>query len=139
MIEKGKQVSIEYRVFSDNNIQIDTNVGEDPLVFLYGSQQILPALEEGLIGLDIGDNAKITLDPQNAYGEINPNAFKSVSADVIPQELQYEGALLSLQDENFGEMVVRIDRIENHEIVLDFNHPLAGKHLTFDVKIIDVC
>lgn len=138
MIENGKQVAIEYSVFSDNNAQIDSNVGKDPLIFLFGSNQILPALEESLRGLDVGDNKEVTLDPHNAYGTVNPQAFKKVNAKLIPEDLRFEGALLVVSDEQFGEMLIRVDSIDGEEIVLDFNHPLAGKTLKFDVKVLDI-
>ena len=138
MIENGKQVAIEYSVFSDDNTQIDSNVGKDPLIFLFGSHQILPALEEALRGLDVGDNKEVTLDPQHAYGEVNPHAFKKVAANMIPEDLRFEGALLVVADEQFGEMLIRVVSIEGEEVVLDFNHPLAGKTLKFDVKVLDI-
>ncbi|MDN3508718.1 MAG: FKBP-type peptidyl-prolyl cis-trans isomerase [Candidatus Neptunochlamydia sp.] len=138
MIENGKQIAIEYSVFSDDNTQIDSNVGKDPLIFLFGSHQILPTLEEALRGLDIGDNKEITLDPQHAYGEMNPQAFKKVAANLIPEDLRFEGALLVVADKQFGEMLIRVDSIEGEEVILDFNHPLAGKTLKFDVKVLDI-
>jgi len=138
MIKNGKQVAIEYSVFSEDNTPIDSNVGKDPLIFLFGSHQILPALEEALQGLDIGDNKQVTLDPDHAYGGINPSAFKKVAAHLIPEDLRFEGALLIVSDEQFGEMLIRVDSVQTEEIILDFNHPLAGKTLKFDVKVLDV-
>ncbi|MCP5505473.1 MAG: FKBP-type peptidyl-prolyl cis-trans isomerase [Chlamydiales bacterium] len=138
MIENGKQVAIEYSVFSDDNTQIDTNVGKDPLIFLFGAHQILPALEEALRGLEVGDNKEVTLEPQHAYGDVNPQAFKKVASKLIPEDLRYEGALLVVSDEQFGEMLIRVDSVEGEEVVLDFNHPLAGKTLKFDVKVLDI-
>lgn len=138
MIENGKQVAIEYSVFSDDNTQIDTNVGKDPLIFLFGAHQILPALEEALRGLEVGDNKEVTLEPEHAYGDVNPQAFKKVASKLIPEDLRYEGALLVVSDEQFGEMLIRVDSVEEEEVVLDFNHPLAGKTLKFDVKVLDI-
>ena len=138
MIENGKQLAIEYSVFSDDNTQIDTNVGKDPLIFLFGAHQILPALEEALRGLEVGDNKEVTLEPQHAYGDVNPQAFKKVASKLIPEDLRYEGALLVVSDEQFGEMLIRVDSVEEEEVVLDFNHPLAGKTLKFDVKVLDI-
>ena len=138
MIENGKQVAIEYSVFSDDNTQIDTNVGKDPLVFLFGSHQILPALEEALRGLEVGDSKKVTLNPDSAYGDINPQAYKKVEAKLIPEDLRFEGALLIVSDEQFGEMLIRVDSLDGEQVVLDFNHPLAGKTLKFDVKVLDI-
>ena len=138
MIEKGKQVAIEYSVFLQDRTPVDSNVGQDPLIFNYGSQQILPALEEALRGLEVGDTKHITLQPDEAYGQVNPSAFKEVDAEVIPEDLRFEGALLIIADENFGEMLIRVDELKEGKVVLDFNHPLAGKELTFDVRVIDV-
>ncbi|WP_316355770.1 FKBP-type peptidyl-prolyl cis-trans isomerase [Candidatus Neptunichlamydia sp. REUL1] len=138
MIENGKQVAIEYSVFSDNNTQIDTNVGKDPLVFLFGSHQILPALEEALRGLEVGDSKKVTLNPDSAYGDINPHAYKKVEAKLIPEDLRFEGALLVVSDEQFGEMLIRVDSLDGEQVMLDFNHPLAGKTLKFNVKVLDI-
>lgn len=138
MIENGKQVAIEYSVFSDDNTQIDTNIGKDPLVFLFGSHQILPALEEALRGLEVGDSKKVILDPDSAYGDINPQAYKKVEAKLIPEDLRFEGALLVVSDEQFGEMLIRVDSLDGEQVVLDFNHPLAGKTLKFDVKVLDI-
>jgi len=138
MIENGKQVAIEYSVFSDDNTQIDTNIGKDPLVFLFGSHQILPALEEALRGLEVGDSKKVILNPDSAYGDINPQAYKKVEAKLIPEDLRFEGALLVVSDEQFGEMLIRVDSLDGEQVVLDFIHPLAGKTLKFDVKVLDI-
>jgi len=138
MIEKGKQVALEYSVFLPDQTTVDSNVGQDPLVFVCGSEQILPALEDALSGLEVGDSKHLTLKPDQAYGDVNPNAFKEVDAEVIPDDLRFEGALLVVADDNFGEMLIRVDQIIGDKVILDFNHPLAGKELTFDLKILDV-
>ena len=129
---------MEYSVFLEDDTQVDTNVGKEPLSFLYGSGQILPGLEEKLSEMDIGDHKRIILDPEHAYGIINPTAFKEVDATLIPENLRYEGAVLVISDESFGEMMIRVDALKEDKVVLDFNHPLAGKTLTFDVKILNI-
>lgn len=138
MIENGKQVAIEYSVSTDDKSQIDSNVGKDPLVFLYGDHQILPALEDSLQGLEVGDTKHVTLGPEDAYGTVNPDAFKEVDANLIPEDLRFEGALLVVADEQFGEMLIRVDSLAEDKVILDFNHPLAGKTLIFDVKVLDI-
>lgn len=138
MIENGKQVAIEYSVFLDDNTKIDTNVGKDPLIFLFGAHQILPALEEALRGLEVGDQREVTLSPDDAYGDVNPDAYKTVEAKLIPEDLRFEGALLVVSDEQFGEMLIRVQKLEGDQVILDFNHPLAGKTLKFDVTVLDV-
>jgi len=138
MIENGKQVAIEYSVFLDDNTKIDSNVGKDPLIFLFGADQILPALEDSLSGLEVGDSREVTLPPEKAYGAVNPDAYKEVESKLIPEDLRFEGALLVVSDEQFGEMLIRVESLKGDQVVLDFNHPLAGKTLKFDVRVIDV-
>ena len=138
MIEEGKHVAIEYSVFLDDNTKVDTNIGKDPLTFRFGDHQILPALEKALWGLEVGDSREVTLAPDDAYGSVNPEAYKNVEAKLIPEDLRFEGALLVVSDEQFGEMLIRVRSLEGDQITLDFNHPLAGKTLKFDVRVVDV-
>ncbi len=138
MIEKGKQVAIEYSVFLQDKTPVDSNVGRDPLVFSCGSKQILPALEDSLCGLEVGDTEQITLQPEQAYGQVNPSAFKEIDLEAIPENFRFEGALLLISDESCGEKLIRVDQLKGSKAVLDFNHPLAGKVLTFDVRVLDI-
>ncbi|MGD2168790.1 MAG: FKBP-type peptidyl-prolyl cis-trans isomerase [Chlamydiota bacterium] len=138
MIEDGKQVSLEYSVFLQDGKMIDSNVGEEPVVFLQGSHQILPALEEAIRGLREGDTKKITLLPAQAYGEVDPEAFRDVDPNAIPEQMRYEGAILGVQDEFGQQYRIRIHEIKEDKVVVDFNHPLAGQTLTFDMKILAV-
>lgn len=138
MIEKGKQVSLEYSVFMDDGKLIDSNVGEDPITFLQGSHQILPALEDAIQDLSEGETKRITLPPKEAYGEVDPAAFQEVDSSSIPETMLYEGAILGVQDEFGQQFRIRIHKIDGNKVVVDFNHPLAGQTLTFDMKILAV-
>jgi FKBP-type peptidyl-prolyl cis-trans isomerase 2 len=138
MIEKGKNVSLEYTVFLEDGTQVDTNVGEVPLDFVLGSKQLFPALEEELLGLRIGDRKKIVLTPEQAYGHIVPEAFREVRLESLPEQYRVQGAVLAIQDPEGGVFPIRVHEIKQEKAVLDFNHPLAGKSLHFDVKIVNV-
>lgn len=138
MIEDGKEVSLEYSVFSQDGKVIDSNVGEDPIIFLQGSHQILPALEEAIKGLREGDSKKVTLLPDQAYGQIDPEAFREVDPDAIPEQMRYEGAVLGVQDESGQQYRIRVHEVNEAKVVVDFNHPLAGQTLVFDMKILGI-
>jgi FKBP-type peptidyl-prolyl cis-trans isomerase 2 len=138
MIKSGKKVSLEYTVFLEDGTQIDSNVGENPLVFVLGSNQVFPALEQALLGLAVGDTKQVTLKPEEAYGQVVPDAFKEVDAEVVPETFRYQGAVLGVQDPSGGVYPIRVHEIKEEKIVLDFNHPLAGKALRFDVKVLEV-
>lgn len=138
MIEKGKQVSIEYSVFLEDGTPIDTNIGQDPLTYSHGTQQLLPALEDALNGLDEGDIKEVILPPEQAYGPILDEAFKEVDATAIPENLRFEGAILGVQDDTGQEYRIRIHELKGEKVVVDFNHPLAGQTLKFEIKVVGV-
>ena len=138
MIEQGKKVSLEYTVFLEDGTQVDTNVGEEPLVFVLGSKQVFPALEQELLGLKIGDTKKVSLSPDQAYGHIVPEAFREIQLEALPEQYRMVGAILALQDPEGGVFPIRVHEIREEKAVLDFNHPLAGKSLHLDVKVVDV-
>ncbi|HAB98415.1 MAG TPA: hypothetical protein DCE71_01165 [Parachlamydiales bacterium] len=138
MIEKGKKASVEYTVFLADGTQIDSNVGEAPLVVVVGSHQVFPALEEALLGLRAGDEKQVHLQPEQAYGPIVQEAFKEVDLDAVPDSFRYVGAVLGIQDPAGGVFPIRVHQINENKAVLDFNHPLAGQSLRFDMKVIEV-
>ena len=138
MIRNGHKVSLEYTVFLEDGTQIDTNVGEDPLVFVLGTNQVFPALESALLGLKVGDSKQVTLKPEEAYGPVLEEAYREVDIDTVPAPYRYAGAVLGIQDPAGGVYPIRVHEIRDEKIVLDFNHPLAGRALKFDVKVVEV-
>jgi len=138
MIKKGHKVMLEYTVFLEDGTQIDTNVGEDPLVFVLGEHQVFPALEQALMGLQVGDSKQILLAAEDAYGPIVQDAFREVDLDAVPAPFRYEGAVLGVQDPQGGVFPIRVHKIKEKKAVLDFNHPLAGRSLRFQVKVVGV-
>lgn len=138
MIQHGKKVSLEYTVFLADGTQIDSNVGEDPLVFVLGQNQVFPALEQALLGLKVGDTKQVTLQAEQAYGPIVQEAFREVDAETVPEQYRFAGAVLGVQDPSGGVYPIRVHEVKDQKIVLDFNHPLAGQSLRFAVKVIEV-
>ena len=138
MIEKGKKISLEYTVFLEDGTQIDTNIGEPPLVFEFGMGQMFPVIEQELIGLTPGDQKKIVLQPEDAYGHVVDEAFREVELSAIPDQFRQVGAVFGIQDPAGGIFPIRVHQINDDKVILDFNHPLAGKSLQFDVKVIAV-
>lgn len=136
MIKIGQKVSLEYTVFLDDGMQIDSNVGEDPLVFVLGSHQVFPALEQALLGLKVGDSKQVVLRAEEAYGPVVKEAFREVALETIPTEFRFEGAVLGVQDPAGGVYPIRIHQIQEQKAVLDFNHPLAGRRLKFEVRVV---
>ncbi len=137
-VSEGKTISMEYTLTLEDKKVVDTNVGKDPLKFTQGKHQIIPGLETALEGLKKGDRKQVTVGPEQAYGVPNPKAVQEVPIDKIPEAARKVGATLQGKDAQ-GRMVhPRVTEIKEQVVVLDFNHPLAGKTLNFDVTILDV-
>lgn len=139
MIAENKVVSIEYEVFNNaDNALLDSNKGGSPLEFLVGSGQVISGLESALMGAKIGDNVKATIEPEFAYG-----VYQSDFVQEVPRE-QFEGIELKAGMTLFGQgedgqtVQVSVKDFNDTNVIIDYNHPLAGKTLNFDVKVIDV-
>jgi FKBP-type peptidyl-prolyl cis-trans isomerase SlyD len=138
MVEEGKQVGIEYTLTLDDGTQVDSNVGGEPLVFQAGAHQILPALEEALAGLQVGDTKEVALTAEQAYGPVNPEGFQEVDAGLIPDGARVAGTMLVADDGSGNKRPVRVHEVKGDKIVVDLNHPLAGKALNFAVRVMAI-
>ncbi|MBI5273063.1 MAG: FKBP-type peptidyl-prolyl cis-trans isomerase [Chlamydiia bacterium] len=138
MMKDGQKVSLEYSVFLEDGTQLDSNVGEDPLTIIFGSHQVFPALEQAITSLSVGDTKQVLLAPEDAYGPIIPDAYREVELEAIPVSYRFEGAVLGVQDPQGGLVPIRISQIKEQKAILDFNHPLAGRALRFDLKIVAI-
>jgi FKBP-type peptidyl-prolyl cis-trans isomerase SlyD len=133
-IEKNQIVSIEYEVRDGNNV-VDSNVGGAPLVFMFGKGQIIPGLENGIINMAIGEKGDVLVKAKDAYGAYNDEAVQE-----LPRE-QFAGIELEMgmslygQGEDGSTVQVIVKEIGEDTVVIDFNHPLAGKELMFSVTI----
>lgn len=137
VVADGRKVSIEYTLTVDDKVA-DTNVGGQPLVYEQGKSQILPALEKALAGLKKGDTKKVSLTAEQGYGAVNPELLQTVPASKIPEDARKVGAMLMAENQNGQRRPVRVAELKGDEIVIDMNHPLAGKPLTFDIRVLDV-
>ena len=137
-VAAGKKVSIEYTLKLDDGSTADSNVGGEPLVYQQGANQILPALETALAGLSVNDTRKITITPKDGYGDVDPNAIKEVPLEEIPEAARKVDAVLIGVDAEGNQRPVRVQKVGEKNATLDLNHPLAGRTLTFDVKVLKI-
>jgi FKBP-type peptidyl-prolyl cis-trans isomerase SlyD len=131
-------VSIDYTLTVDGEV-VDSTEGDEPLQFIQGHQNIIPGLEKELTGMKIGDNKKVVVPPDEAYGEVDPENIIEVPRDEFPSEIPLEsGTELEVKNSDGEVLTATISGVTSSTVKLDFNHPLAGKLLTFDVTIIDL-
>ncbi len=138
MTNENKVISIEYELREKGKDEIlDSNMGGAPLSFVSGKGQIIPGLEKELVKMNAGDSATITVSPNEAYGEYNPEAVQT-----LPKE-QFAGIDLKVgmplygQSEDGQTVQVTVKDIGENGVTVDFNHPLAGKELEFKVNVLE--
>ncbi|MCP4165318.1 MAG: peptidylprolyl isomerase [Chloroflexi bacterium] len=137
-VENGLVVTIEYTLWDDEGTLIDSSNGQDPLIILQGYGELLPRLEEALRGMAVGEEVEVVLEAADAYGEHDPEAYTLIPHDEIPPDVDMElGMELYLEDESTGEVFeAYVTEMRPEGVVLDFNHPLAGETLRFQMKVI---
>jgi len=127
-------VSLEYEV-KDGETVVDSNVGGAPLVFMFGKGQIIPGLENGITSMNIGEKGNILVKAVDGYGEYNAEAKQEVPKDQFDGIDLEVGMSLYGQGEDGSTVQVVVKDIGAENIIIDFNHPLAGKDLAFSVTI----
>jgi FKBP-type peptidyl-prolyl cis-trans isomerase SlyD len=137
-VAAGHTVSLEYTLRNDQGQVLDSNVGGEPLSYVQGQQQILPKLEEELLGLQVGGTKKVTLTPQDAYGEVDEEAIVEIPLERIPEEAREAGTRVQGQAPDGRTVTPMVVEVREATALLDFNHPLAGMTLEFEVKILGV-
>ena len=137
-IQDGKNVAFDYILKVDDKI-IDNSEGKEPFKYVHGQKMIVPGLEKALKGMKVGEIKTVVINPEEGYGIINKKAFRDIPRSKLPPELEpKEGMILQMRDPSGGALPVRIAEVKEDVVVLDLNHPLAGKVLCFDVKILSV-
>jgi FKBP-type peptidyl-prolyl cis-trans isomerase SlyD len=138
VVKDGSVVSLQYSLSEEDGKLIESNKGKDPLKYTHGSKQIVPGLEKELTGMKVGGEKRVKVKPEDAYGVVNSKAFQEVPKEQIPANGLKLGATLAAKGPQGQEIPVRVHEIKEKTVVLDLNHPMAGKTLLFDIKILDV-
>ena len=130
-------VSLEYVLTLDDDQEVDRSEEDDPLEYLHGHKNIVPGLESELEGLSVGDEKKVTVPPSSGYGERDTEDVAEYPRDTFPTSLKMEvGEPVMMRDSESGESFQAIiTELRSDTVLLDFNHPLAGETLNFQVKI----
>jgi FKBP-type peptidyl-prolyl cis-trans isomerase SlyD len=129
-------IGFHYTLTDKSGTTLDSSIGDEPLYFLEGAQQIIPGLESVLGLMNVGDKRKIEVKSQDAYGEINPELIVKVKRTQFPPDANLQiGDQFQVNNDNHSP-VFTIISVETEEVTVDGNHPMAGKDLFFDVEII---
>ncbi|MBN2457527.1 peptidylprolyl isomerase [Candidatus Woesearchaeota archaeon] len=141
VIEKGNKIKVEYTGTMDDGTVFDSTEkqGGKPLEFEVGSGQVIKGFENALIGMDKGEEKEITLEPAEAYGHPNDELLKKVPKDKLPKEQEPKpGMMLLMGLPNGSHVPAKIKEVDEENVTIDLNHPLAGKTLNFKLKVVDI-
>ncbi len=130
-------VSIHYTLTNPGGEQLDSSLGEEPLLYLHGMGNIIPGLEAALVGKSVGDKFNVAIEPAQAYGEIDPEMVQVVSKRMF-EDMDLEIGMQFHADVSHGSGIITVTEIDGDDVTVDGNHPLAGETLIFDVEVIDV-
>jgi FKBP-type peptidyl-prolyl cis-trans isomerase 2 len=137
-IKNGDSVSVNYTGRLEDGTIFDTSLqeGRNPLTTILGQGQLIPGFENGLMGMSVGEKKTIEIQPEDAYGEVNPQLTQEVTLDKVPDNVKV-GDMLQGQNQ-YGPVQVTVREINESTVLLDMNHPLAGKKLIFDLEVISI-
>lgn len=135
-VSEGTRVFLNFSVSLDDGSEVDTNFGGEPVDFVIGDGSLLPGFERLLFGLNAGDRQMFTVEPENAFGQPNENNVQRVARDRFDNDGELEvGLVYSFADSSGGELPGMVVDFDDDEVTVDFNHPLSGRTILFDVLI----
>jgi FKBP-type peptidyl-prolyl cis-trans isomerase 2 len=139
-VGNGDKVKVEYKGTLDDGTVFDSSEAHgEPLEFEVGTGQIIPGFEEAIMGMEEGEEKEFKLEPSEAYGEHNPELVKPVPRDKMPLDEDPEtGMILLTELPNGAKIPAVITEVTKEEVTIDLNHPLAGKALTFEIKVVGI-
>ena len=137
-VETNSTVSVNYTGRLEDGSIFDSSMveGREPLKAKLGEGQLIPGFEAGLIDMSIGETKTVEIEPSNAYGDYNDTLVVEVAKNNVPENVE-PGMML----QTFGPMgpsIVKVLEIKDEVVVIDANHPLAGKKLIFDLEVVGV-
>jgi FKBP-type peptidyl-prolyl cis-trans isomerase SlyD len=137
-VRDGLMVSLEYTLKSPDGKLLETNKGKEPLRYIHGQRMMIPGLERELTGMKVGGEKHVTVKPEDAYGNVNPDAVQEFAKEKLPPNALKVGAVIAGRSPDGAVVPMTVREIREKTVVMDMNHPMAGKTLVFDVKVLDI-
>lgn len=137
MIPSGATVRIHYTLTVAGRL-VDSSAGGEPLSYVHGRGQIVPGLEEEVGRMTAGDKRRVSVVPEKGYGRVDPQAFVTVPKTSFPKTEGLETGIVVRGRRGDQEFHAVVKELRDDEVVLDLNHPLAGKTLDFEIELVDI-
>ncbi|MFW5874602.1 MAG: FKBP-type peptidyl-prolyl cis-trans isomerase [Desulfosalsimonas sp.] len=138
-VERGKFVSVEYKGTLENGEVFDTSEGTEPMEVMVGGGQVIQGFEDELVGMELNEKKSFTVEPDQAYGYRDENQLHTFSRQEVPPDVNPEiGDVIGLQTPDGQQIPATIADADSEKIVVDLNHPLAGKKLNFEIEVVGI-
>lgn len=138
-VQKGDKVKVHYHGTLTDGTTFDSSSGRDPLAFEVGAGMMIAGFDQGVLGMTLGEKKRIQIAPADAYGETDPNMVIEFPRDRFPEDMVPEaGMQLNMSNGQGQQFPVVITEVKEEVVVLDANHPLAGKELIFDIEMVEI-
>ena len=137
--KNGDKVKLHYTGKLEDETIFDSSVNREPLEFTLGAGKIIPGFEEAVVGMTPGDSKTVIIGPDKAYGPHRKELVAEVERNRVPANLELKaGKYVQLRQPNGGVIQAKVASISDSAVTLDANHPLAGKCLTFEIKLVEI-
>jgi len=138
-IAENTQVTLHFALKMEDGAVIDSNFEGQPATFIVGDGNLLPGFEKSLMGMKAGDEDSFVIRPEDAFGQSNPNNMQEMPRDQFASDMNLvEGLVVSFADAQKAETPGVVHSFDDEQVIIDFNHPLAGRDIIFEVKVVDV-
>lgn len=137
LVKKSSRVTLHFELSLEDGQIVDSNFAQIPASFVFGDGSLLPDFELALLGMSVGQEASYVMSPEKAFGAHNTSNLQRMPRSQFTMDLE-EGMVVSFADMKKNELPGVIADIGEKEVVVDFNHPLAGRSLTFRVQIVAI-
>lgn len=136
MIENGTVVNVNYTGKLTDGSVFDTSEGKGLLRFEVGTNQIIPGFENALIGKNVGDKLTVNIQPEEGYGPVMEDLFVKIEKDRMPEGVEVGQALQASNEDGISNVIVT--EVNDDYVLIDGNHPLAGKEIIFDIEVVSL-
>ncbi|HXL58745.1 MAG TPA: FKBP-type peptidyl-prolyl cis-trans isomerase [Chitinophagaceae bacterium] len=138
-VKNGDTVKVHYHGKLPDGTTFDSSEGRQPLEFEVGSGMVIPGFDNGVIGMSVGDKKTINIPAEEGYGAVEEDRIMEFPVNRFPPDLKPEvGMALTMSDGSGQQFPVVIADVQDDVVVLDANHPLAGKDLVFDIELMEI-
>jgi len=136
-VKKGDRIKVEYEGKLADGMVFDSSEDGGPLEFVVGAGEVIQGFEDAVIGMEVGEDATVTLEPIDAYGEPAEDLIVKIPKEQFPDGLEVDTMVL-IEDDAGKKFPAQIVAIDKETVTFDLNHPLAGKQLTFSIRILEM-